>query len=111
MQAQRRYALEDAMTAQQHQKPSLDLIYGTVAGLAQQQPESAQEELWQDRLSSLQQWICELLIENQRLRMSWMSMASRAHVELQPSVDRSKPPPDTSVAQEAIGAFGSSVVQ
>jgi hypothetical protein len=70
MQAQRRYALEDAMTAQEHQKHSVDLIYGPVAGLAQQQPESAQEELWQDRLSSLQQWICELLIENQQLRMS-----------------------------------------
>jgi hypothetical protein len=58
------------MTAQQPQKHSLDLIYGRVAGLGQQQPESAQEELWQDRLRSLQQWICELLIENQKLRMS-----------------------------------------
>jgi len=28
------------------------------------------EEEWQDRLRSLQQWICELLIKNQQLRMS-----------------------------------------
>ena len=58
------------MTAQQHQKHSLDLIYGPVAVLGQEQPESAQEDLWQDRLSSLEKLICELLIENQQLRMS-----------------------------------------
>jgi hypothetical protein len=28
------------------------------------------EEEWQERLRSLQQWICELLIKNQQLRMS-----------------------------------------
>jgi hypothetical protein len=58
------------MTAQQNQKHPLDPIYRPVAGLGQQQPESAQEELRQDRLRNLQQWICELLIENQKLRMS-----------------------------------------
>jgi hypothetical protein len=58
------------MPAQQHQKDSLDLICAPVAGLGQQQPESALQEHWQDRLTSLQQWICELLIENQQLRMS-----------------------------------------
>lgn len=58
------------MTEQQNQKHPLDPIYGPVAGLGQQQPESAQEELRQDRLRNLQQWICELLIENQKLRIS-----------------------------------------
>lgn len=58
------------MTAQQHQKHSLDLICKPIAGFGQEQPESAQEEFWQDRMRSLQQWICELLIENQQLRMS-----------------------------------------
>jgi hypothetical protein len=58
------------MTAQQQQKHSLDLIGRPIAGLGQEQPESAQEEVRQDRLRSLQQWICELLIENQKLRMS-----------------------------------------
>lgn len=35
-----------------------------------QQPNWELEEEWQDRLRSLQQWICELLIKNQQLRMS-----------------------------------------
>jgi hypothetical protein len=58
------------MLAEQHQKHSQDLIYGHVAALGQQQPEFGQEKHWQNRLRSLQQWICELLIENQQLRMS-----------------------------------------
>ena len=31
------------------------------------EPEALQEE-WEDRLRSLEQWICELLIKNQQLR-------------------------------------------
>ena len=58
------------MPAQQNQEHSLDLICGAVAEVGQQQPESAQEEFWQERLRSMQEWICELLIKNQQLRMS-----------------------------------------
>jgi hypothetical protein len=37
------------------------------------------EEEWQDRLRSLQQWICELLIKNQQLRMS-LELATAAEL-------------------------------
>ena len=46
------------------------------AGLRHAQRDKAQkkdrglEAEWQEKLRSLEQWICELLIKNQRLRMS-----------------------------------------
>ena len=46
------------------------------AGLRHAQRDKAQKEErgleaeWQEKLRSLEQWICELLIKNQRLRMS-----------------------------------------
>lgn len=75
------------MTAEQYQRRSLDPSYGTTARPEPQPPEFAQQEFWQSRLRSLQQYICELLIENQRLRMSSTSMASWTDVELQSPVD------------------------
>ena len=39
-----------------------------VPGLKHEQPDQGSEG-WHDRLRVLEQWICELLIENQRLRM------------------------------------------
>ena len=57
------------MQIEQHQEHSLDAISGLVAEL-RQQPESGQQEFWQDSLRGLQELICELLIENQQLRMS-----------------------------------------
>ena len=39
-----------------------------VPRLKHEQPDQGSEE-WHDRLRVLEQWICELLIENQRLRM------------------------------------------
>lgn len=33
---------------------------------------------WQDQLTSLQQWVCELLIKNQQLRMALMEMKAKA---------------------------------
>ena len=42
----------------------------SVAGSRFEQPNQQLEEEWQDRLRSLQRWICELLIKNQQLRMS-----------------------------------------
>jgi hypothetical protein len=57
------------MQTQPHGEHSLDAIGGLVAGL-RQQLESGQQESWEKRLSSMQEWICELLIENQQLRMS-----------------------------------------
>jgi hypothetical protein len=49
-------------------------------------------EEWQDKLRSLQQWVCELLIKNQELRMALESATApengdRMSKEL--SVDRS----------------------
>lgn len=32
---------------------------------------------WQDQLTSLQQWVCELLIKNQQLRMALMEMKAK----------------------------------
>ena len=39
-----------------------------VPGVKHEHPDQGSEE-WHDRLRALEQWICELLIENQRLRM------------------------------------------
>ena len=39
------------------------------AGWPHEQPYQRREEEWQDRLRSLQQRICELLLKNQQLRM------------------------------------------
>jgi len=69
------------MTTQQRQKPfgqapadtiaSLQrLMSAPVSGQRHEQPDPELEEQWQDRLRILQQWICELLLENQKLRMS-----------------------------------------
>jgi hypothetical protein len=53
-----------------------------VPGLKHKQPGQGSEE-WNDRLRALEQWICELLIENQRLRMLFgkktMSVPGRNH--------------------------------
>ncbi len=35
------------------------------------------QEEWQSRLQGLQEWICELLIKNQQLRMALMAMKAR----------------------------------
>jgi len=35
------------------------------------------QEEWQARLQGLQEWICELLIKNQQLRMALMEMKAR----------------------------------
>ena len=40
------------------------------------QPDLGREEAWEQRLRSLQQWICELLIKNQELRMSLLASSS-----------------------------------
>jgi hypothetical protein len=46
-----------------------------------QQPNWDPEEEWQNRLRSLQHWICELLINNQQLRMSLELATSGARNE------------------------------
>jgi hypothetical protein len=69
------------MTTQQRQEPfgqapadtiaSLQrLMIAPVSGLWHEQSDPRLEEQWQDRLRTLQQWICELLFKNQQLRMS-----------------------------------------
>jgi hypothetical protein len=40
------------------------------------QPDHEREEAWEQRLRSLQEWICELLIKNQQLRMSLLASSS-----------------------------------
>lgn len=44
------------------------LTSARVPGMNHEQPDQGSEE-WRDLLQALEQWICELLIENQRLRM------------------------------------------
>jgi len=90
------------MPVQQNQKPSLDPICQSTASSEMQQPEFAQEE-WQGRLRSLEQCICELLIENQRLRMSLRPTESQTDFELQRSVDRKKPAPGARDIQQQQG--------
>ena len=40
-------------------------------------PDRVREEEWQERLRCAQQWICDLLIKNQQLRMSLESARAR----------------------------------
>jgi hypothetical protein len=70
--------------AQIHSGPVPRVQHSTnapVAGWRNQQPNQHAnwelEEEWQDRLQSLQLWICELLVKNQQLRMS-LALATAA---------------------------------
>jgi len=47
---------------------------------ANEEPARRPEE-WQDHLRSLQQWVCELLIKNQELRMALESATAQEKVE------------------------------
>jgi hypothetical protein len=46
------------------------------AGPQQKAPDEEREEQWGQRLRGLQEWICELLIQNQELRMSLQDLAT-----------------------------------
>jgi hypothetical protein len=48
-----------------------------IAGPQYEEPARGPEE-WQDDLRSLQQWVCELLIKNQKLRMALESATAQA---------------------------------
>jgi len=53
---------------------------GAVADLTDLLPDllvDGLQEEWQARLQGLQEWICELLIKNQQLRMALMEMKTR----------------------------------
>jgi hypothetical protein len=50
-------------------EPLQHLASQVIAGPQNGEPERGAEE-WQDRLRSLEQWVCELLIKNQRIRMA-----------------------------------------
>jgi hypothetical protein len=70
--------------AQAHGGPVPRLQHSTntsVAGSRFEQPNQQTnwdlEKEWQERLRSLQQWICELLLKNQQLRMS-LALATAA---------------------------------
>lgn len=49
--------------------PTQPLANHMVAGSKHEQPDQGPDE-WGERLRSLEQWICELLIKNQQLRMA-----------------------------------------
>jgi hypothetical protein len=61
----------DVMTGQQSEE---SFTRAAIAGLRCEQPDQGSErgfeEEWQRSLRSLQQFICELLLKNQQLRMS-----------------------------------------
>lgn len=60
-----------ATASAQHLRKTFD------GGLRHEQPGQTREEEWQQRLQSLQEWICELLIQNQQLRMSLLESTNR----------------------------------
>ena len=60
------------MAAQQDQGVSRGSIYDG-PGSPELRAGLSQEDSWQGRLMGLEQCLCELLMENQRLRMSLMS--------------------------------------
>ena len=49
---------------------------GVIAGSQYEEPARGPEE-WQDHLRSLEQWVCELLIKNQELRMALESATAQ----------------------------------
>jgi hypothetical protein len=68
------------MDSEQRQKPFGETTAGSntllqrlasrvIAGPQYEEPARGPEE-WQDHLRSLEQWVCELLIKNQQLRMA-----------------------------------------
>jgi hypothetical protein len=59
-------------------------------------------EGWQANLASLQEWICELLIKNQQLRMTLMEMKTTEMREVggrNANSDRSNPIPEFKIFQ------------
>jgi hypothetical protein len=58
--------------------PSVRPLTGPFDGeLERDKPGREREEEWQQRLCSLQEWICHLLIRNQQLRMALDSEIGR----------------------------------
>jgi hypothetical protein len=56
-------------TAEESTMPLQRMTSQVIAGPQYEEPARGPEE-WQDHLRSLQQWVCELLIKNQKLRMA-----------------------------------------
>ena len=80
------------MTAEQRHKPFGNAIAGSITPLQSlasrfiappqdEEPARGPEE-WHDHLRSLQQWVCELLIKNQELRMA-LELATAQEVDRQ----------------------------
>jgi len=77
----------DVMNTDQRQKPlgkagawsitPLQRLASRVIEQQYEEPAQGSEE-WQKLLNSLQQWVCELLIKNQELRMALESAAAQA---------------------------------
>jgi len=63
--------IRDVMAVHQREEPFVHAPLGTAL------PDQTREEEWQERLRCAQQWICELLIKNQQLRMSLESAKAR----------------------------------
>jgi hypothetical protein len=78
-------SIGDVMSTDQRQKPIGKANAGSitpgrlsryVVSESQGKELEAGQEEWRDRLRSLEQWICELLIKNQQLRMALESAAA-----------------------------------
>jgi len=61
----------DVIAVHQHQESFAQAAAGSTL------PDRVREEEWQERLRCAQQWICDLLIKNQQLRMSLESARAR----------------------------------
>lgn len=61
---------EDDMSTERGQRDLLCLIGAAADRFPAEQADPAHEDFWQVRLCTLEQWICDLLVENQQLRMS-----------------------------------------
>jgi hypothetical protein len=60
--------------------PVQSLASRVIAGSQYEEPAQKPDE-WQDRLRSLEQWVCELLIKNQELRLALESSAAQGKVK------------------------------
>jgi hypothetical protein len=77
----------DVMSTEQRQKPFGKATVGSItplqrlasrvtAGPQHEEPTRGPEE-WEDHSRSLQQWVCELLVKNQELRMALQSATAQ----------------------------------
>jgi hypothetical protein len=62
--------------------PLLSISRPVIAGYSAEMSIEDLHEEWQTRLRSMQEWICQLLIKNQQLRMALMEAQAKKTREL-----------------------------